>query len=408
MKYLIKALTYDNSAFIGWIAYLLFNILLFIISIFYSWVLIPFIIFSLYFLKESVPFFKQRYKDYIQLKSQKFIDFEFENWKILRDNLKNYNISDLKKKYSLSDEHLDLKYWFKFVDDQARIDAEFSDSYGFRNSDDYNLLLSDNIFAHAQEYINKHTESNIDEIKKFPLMRILSFGIIHEELNEYEKRMLNNPFNIGDKIFEYGPQFRDFEGISSNSKIKKKSAVKLLLIHSKARLYGAIKFALISGLDKNLIFEWYPNFEYNKALINGTNGLERTLLKTIDDKNSDTKDFDYVEKMKLIFDGKERVEIYELSKSEKKSIPYWFKGPFYKQGGEVYSINTKNKVQLNSLEKSIFTEIQLSTLLIEKLSKSISREQFSTIPFLKNIVLIVDAGTQWFEANNKNAFKKLF
>ena len=47
--------------------------------------------------KESVPFFKQRYKDYIQLKSQKFIDFEFENWKILRDNLKNYNISDLKK-----------------------------------------------------------------------------------------------------------------------------------------------------------------------------------------------------------------------------------------------------------------------------------------------------------------------
>ena len=100
MKYLIKALTYDNSAFIGWIAYLLFNILLFIISIFYSWVLIPFIIFSLYFLKESVPFFKQRYKDYIQLKSQKFIDFEFENWKILRDNLKNYNISDLKKKYA--------------------------------------------------------------------------------------------------------------------------------------------------------------------------------------------------------------------------------------------------------------------------------------------------------------------
>ena len=74
----------------------------------------------------------------------------------------------------------------------------------------------------------------------------------------------------------------------------------------------------------------------------------------------------------------------------------------------VVSIFTNNSIKLNSIEKSIFSEIQFYSLLIEKSSNTLSREDFSTMPALVNMVKVVDAGTLWFESNNKDAYDKLF
>ena len=181
----------------------------------------------------------------------------------------------------------------------------------------------------------------------------------------------------------------------------------LKIVHAKASLYGVIKFALFSGISKADIKQWYPSVEFNHDLISGSNPFER-LIKEIYLNANDQGNEDVARRIKIIFDDKERIPIYELSEVQKKNAPYWFKGPFYIDGGVVESIVTGNKIELNNIEKSIFTEIQLNMLIIEILvEKGVKREDFED-PFLSYLVLVVDSGTLWMESNNKEAHNKLF
>ncbi len=379
----------------------------------YKWLLILFIVSVWAFIKQFITEFKKMRNTYISMTTVHLREFKINNWNIFIDDIKNFDNKSLKKKHNLSDKDLDLEYWYNFIENQAVNDAKILadkklDSLNSEYKKTNSLRLSDNIFGHAQEYINKHVDSEINFIKTFASMRIISFGVIYEKLLDYENRMLSNDFDIGDKIFQHGPAFSNLYSFPTFLNLDGYVAFKLLLTHAKARLYGAIKFALISGIEKKQISDWYSNFEDDKELIKGTDGLQRGILETINSNAKEGQDLDFVKKMKIIYDEEERFEIFELSKSERKKAPHWFKGPFYKKGGIVTSIFTNNSFKLNSIEKSIFSEVQFYSLLIEKCSNNFTREDFSKIPPLVNMVTTVDAGNLWFESNNKEAYKKLF
>ena len=172
--------------------------------------------------------------------------------------------------------------------------------------------------------------------------------------------------------------------------------------HAKASVYGAIKFALFSGISVVEVQNWFPDFENNEELIMGINEFEDEINKLVGDGVKD-------ERLKGIYDGEKRIQIYELSEKERENIPIWFKGPFYIKGGLVTSKLTGNEYELSALEKSIFTEIQYNTVMITIVSETdnVNRDTFNN-PFFDYLVQVVDNGTEWFRINNPNAFNSLF
>ena len=157
-------------------------------------------------------------------------------------------------------------------------------------------------------------------------MRIISFGLILDYLIELNSKVLNNDFNNCKDIFKYPGLFDYGQSVSDN--INYENLMRLNIIHAQARLYGAIKFATVSGFNNEKIKKWYPKFIYDKEFIQGTNGLERGLMEIVNDITK-SKNNEYANKMKIIYDGKKRFEIYELDGNYIKK---------YQNGSKVLSI----------------------------------------------------------------------
>ena len=289
--------------------------------------------------------------------------------KKFKDELNSFDSKGMSQRYSIEEKNLDINYWYDFV--LTRVNSHLK----LENSEnDLDNVLLENIWSHADEYGRTHENRSFDDKRIISLIRILCYGHIYDCL-------------------------------SNTNKNDKLSSLKIL--HAKASLYGAIKFALFSGVSKEEVKEWFPSVEFDKKLISGYNPFEQQ-LQSFCNGGEDPSNNDISEKIKIILDSNERVPIYELSDEKKSNSPSWFKGPFYTEGGLVESLETGNKIELDHLEKSIFTEVQLNKLFIEFLYKAnLKREDFEN-PFLSNLVLTVDSGTLWLESNNKEAYNKLF
>ncbi len=291
------------------------------------------------------------------------------------DKFENKMLSE-KFNVDLSDDEID--YWYKIICDRVRMCAS-----NLKEMSDEDILL-ENIFGHCDEYGKKHINEDFEFKRNHTTMRILSYGFIFRCVQKISEKISN-----------------DNSGISSEFE----KEIRLKLIHSKASLYGTIKFALISNIKKDEIKKMFPEFEDDPKLIEGKNSLEEMLMKgfEMDDDNPNKK------RLEGIYDGQKRVPIYELSEKQRINIPLWFKGPFYKRGSEVTSKATGNSFKLNALEKSIFVEIQYNTAMITILSEEgvVSRANFNN-PFLEYMVEVIDKGTEWFESNNIKAFEALF
>ena len=289
--------------------------------------------------------------------------------KKFKDELNSFDSKGMSQRYSIEEKNLDINYWYDFV--LTRVNSHLK----LENSEnDLDNVLLENIWSHADEYGRTHENRSFDDKRIISLIRILCYGHIYDCL-------------------------------SNTNKNDKLSSLKIL--HAKASLYGAIKFALFSGVSKEEVKEWFPSVEFDKKLISGYNPFEQQ-LQSFYNCGEDPSNNDISEKIKIILDSNERVPIYELSDEKKSNSPSWFKGPFYTEGGLVESLETGNKIELDHLEKSIFTEVQLNKLFIEFLYKAnLKREDFEN-PFLSNLVLTVDSGTLWLESNNKEAYNKLF
>ena len=284
-----------------------------------------------------------------------------------KEELNSFDSKGLSERYNIEEKNLDIIYWYDFI--LKRVDTHLKNK---KSEIDLDNILYENIWSHADEYGRTHENRSLKDKRIISQIRILCYGHIYVCLKNFTKK---------DKL----------------------SSLKVL--HSKASLYGAVKFALFSGVSKEDVMEWFPTVEFEEKLITGHSPFEK-LIQSLFKNNDDKSDFS--KKIKIIFDKEERFPIYELSNKMKSNSPNWFKGPFYIKDGLVESIETGNKMKLSYLEKSIFTEIQFNRVLIEKLFEiNIKREDFEQ-PFLSYLVLVVDSGTSWFESNNKDAFNKLF
>ena len=293
------------------------------------------------------------------------------------------------KKYNLNEEEVDIDYWYKIILDRVRIDKELSEIS--KKNEDIETKVANNIWGHADEYAKKHLNKNLDYKKRICLMRIVSYGHIYSSLLKYNKNI------SGDSFVEYLKK----ENINNDDYQKD---MRLRVAHAKASVYGTIKYALISNIQLNEIKQWFPLFEFDAQLIEGNNPLDSAIQEIIKGNSEIAK------KMKIIFDKNKRIQVYELSEDKRKEVPLWFISPFYENSGVVKSLLTNKEFELNYIEKSIFTEIQYNTLIIEEFTKkaSDSRELFENHPHLKYMVDVVDLGTEWFKKNNTDAYKQLF
>jgi len=283
------------------------------------------------------------------------------------DELNNFDSKGISEKYNIEEKNLDINYWYEFI--LTRVNTHLKNE---KLENDLDNILYENIWSHADEYGRTHENRSLEDKRIISQIRILCYGHIYVCLKNSSKN---------DKLSQ------------------------LKSLHAKASLYGAIKFALFSGVSKEDVNEWFPSAAFDEKLITGYSPFEK-LIQSFYRNNDDKSDFS--EKIKIVFDKEDRIPIYELSNEMKSNSPYWFKGPFYIKDGLVESIETGNKMELSYLEKSIFTEIQFNKLLIEKLFEAnIKRTDFEQ-PFLSYLVLVVDSGTLWLESNNKDAFNKLF
>ena len=331
-----------------------------------------------YKISNSVNGLKQMSKR-INIKDSSNENLENEIEKKLLNKISLFDEQSYADKYETDIQNFEINYWYGIIINRVKT------SNSLVISDDLDYELKSLIWGHADEYGKKHINKESDFKRMIALTRIICFGHIYAILFE-----INNEINSYLIISE-----------SYRKEIKDR------LFHVKASVYGAIKFALFSGISKEDIKSWFPDFEDNEELITGINALEEQINNTfLKGDNSDNKN---LQKLEGIYDGEKRVQIYELNELERLNIPDWFKGPFYTKGGVSTSKLTEKKYNLNALEKSIFTEIQYNTGLIQIVSESdnISRESFNN-PYFEYLVQVVDEGTEWFKKNNSDAYNKLF
>ena len=325
----------------------------------------------------NVDFFSQPQKSKISenANNSKEKDLKAE----LETELNKFENKVLSKKFNvdLSDDEID--YWYNIICERVRT----CNSNIMEKSD--NDILLENVYGHCDEYVKKHFDEDFEFKRNHVSIRILSYGFI-----------LKCVQNIGEKANKLRSQI--------SSEFEKE--IRLKIIHSKASLYGTIKFALISNIKKEEIKKMFPEFEDDPVLIEGKNHLEEMLMKGFDDMDDNNP---YKEKLNGIYDGEKRYPIYELTDNQRKNIPSWFKGPFYKRGSEVKSKATGKSFKLNAIEKSIFVEIQYNTAMITIYSErdGSSRSDFNN-PFFEYLIEVVDKGTVWFKENNKKAHEVLF
>ena len=308
-------------------------------------------------------------------------DDEFE--KQFLDEINSYDYETLSKKHEIDLDEDEISYWYKFVVERARIDRGSSEALDKEETEEDKLL--GHIYGHADEYGRKHIDESFEFKRNHTLIRILSYGHIYKCLVDLELKISKNSNKCSENY---------------------KKDVRLRSIHAKASVYGTIKFALFSNVKKEEIKEWFPLFEDDEKLIQGKNSFEEMIQKTLVEIENDPNNKN-LEKIKGIHDGAKRVPLYELSEKQRKNTPTWFQGPFYKKGGKVTSKTTGKEYKLNALEKSIFTEVQYNTAIIEIFSEGSNRQFFSN-PFFEYMVTVVDEGTEWFKNNNSKAYETLF
>ena len=91
------------------------------------------------------------------------------------------------------------------------------------------------------------------------------------------------------------------------------------------------------------------------------------------------------------------------NKNSPKSVPSWFEGDVYEEGGKAQNRLSGESIELNALELSIYDFIEGSKMFIE-ISYSNDMSDERTIPLQKSI----REGKLWFSDNNPKAYKILF
>ena len=269
-------------------------------------------------------------------------------------------------------ENHDLSYWYNIVKERVGSTASKLDI-----GKSLDLITAELIYGHADEYWHRLEVSEGDPYSQgksynnqekigFIKMRIEAFGLIFSALSNLEE-------NINITQNKYDNQ------ISQEVKDK----LDMELVQAKSSLYGAIKYALIIGIEKKDISYWYAGFIDDPELIKGIDPM-RSVIKDSGIEMDET------------------VPLYDLTSEERDEVPDWFGGSFYKEGKLIKSTITENEVFLNALERSVW-DFSVQSHIRMKQNDEVMKN-FPVFDTKENF----EKAKKWFEQNNIDAYKLLF
>jgi hypothetical protein len=254
----------------------------------------------------------------------------------------------------------DYKYWYKFIKGRA-------DSIPIPLNKKSIDFVEEQAWAHCDEYSKRLFSENLDEKLTFIEPRIICYGKIFDLLVELDSELKSN--NSSQKIVER---------IGSE------------VLHGKASLYGAIKFAQKNNISNDTIKKWYPNF------------------------NNDVENIDspFLEKIRPHFVGADAqsklYQIYDLDENEKNEVPFWLtKGLFifgFFKKGKTFKNGSKS-VKLNRIERTMFFHYQQFCMLFDQLPEfnDDGSYLFGKYEFYIESNEIKELIIEYFQSNNKNA-----
>tara|TARA_B100001059_G_scaffold171704_1_gene171820 strand:- start:1863 stop:2780 length:918 start_codon:yes stop_codon:yes gene_type:complete len=284
------------------------------------------------------------------------------NTKIENEYVRIFN-SKLEEISDPNDTLYDYPYWYSFIKGRAK-GAYLSTQQN--KKEEYESY----VFGHADEYSKRLINDTIEEKKRFIKPRIICYGKIYEMLEELTINVQN----------------KNSDDLNLINQLENE------ILHAKASLYGAIKFALMNKINIDKILEWYPNFKDDGSFNRGNESMNQSIKKI---KSLDKKDVE----------GK-KIQYYELKKDKLDELPFWFNYSVFDVGffekGRNYKIKNEN-IKLNWLERSIYFNYQISKYLFEKLPEEMNNYEMYIDLYEKN-----ELTKEWFKENNEKAFLIFF
>lgn len=259
----------------------------------------------------------------------------------------------------------DYPYWYSFI--KQRATSGWSD----KTNKSEDQFVQELVFGHSDEYSRRLLTENLEEKSFFIQPRIICYGAIHDLIIELKNKIQNEYPNDHKLIDVLHKQY----------------------LHSKASIYGAIKFAIINNIKKEQIKKWYSNFNDDQTLIQSVSPIQE-LLETY-----------------LMGDEEDRManryEIYELNESEKKEIPFWLRKPaflygYFKEGRKVTNKANKKSIKLNRLERSLYWNFKCLSIFLENLPDKMNNYEFYIEIYETNELI-----KNYFEEQNSEAYSIL-
>jgi len=301
--------------------------------------------------------FKNLYNNIFNQDNKSKSNANIENEYVRTFNEKLKEISDP------NDNLYDYPYWYSFI--KGRAENAHQSLYQNKKEE-----YESNVFGHADEYSKRLINETIEEKEAFIKPRIICYGKIYEMLKELKINVQSKNSNDQNLI----------------NKLENE------ILHAKASLYGAIKFALMNKINIDKILEWYPNFKDDGSFNKGNESMNEYLkqIKSLDKKDLEEK----------------KIQYYELKKNKLDELPFWFNFSIFDVGyfekGRNYKINNDN-IKLNWLERSIYFNYQISTYMFEQLPEEMNNYELYIDLYEKN-----ELTKEWFKENNEKAFLIFF
>jgi len=256
----------------------------------------------------------------------------------------------------------DLFYWYNIIRERT-----YSNISQLDNNKKKIDVLGENIWSHCDEYFKRYKNEEYSIKKNSMKLRVVAFGSILTSLENLMK-LIYNTVNL--------KQEDPFP--SKNNLIRE-------IIHCKASLYGAIKYSIMIGVDKDDIKKWYKGFKDDDEFIKGKNPYN----KLIPNENFHS----YYE---LSSSNKNKVDEFKLFINDQD-----FQGPF-KINEESHFINGK-EIKLNFLESTLIFRILTIKKILDKGEMEENEFVFKHIGDEKLIKKIIE----WFKINRKDHFKEI-
>ena len=294
----------------------------------------------------------------------KFFDHDYDeliDFEISLDSLNTQALID-----GVESSLYDYPYWYSFIKGRAE-----GTVFQNRSEDQY---VKEFVYGHSNEYSKRLQDSSRDEKIHFIEPRVSCYGAIHDLIIKLE----------GNIKIKYPKNNILISRLHNEN------------LHSKASVYGAVKFAITNNIEPSLIKKWYPNINetYTMQLLSQEDNpiqkvLEKYLIGDEEDRMS------------------KRYELYELNEIEKQEIPFWLRNNlmsygFFKKGRQVTNKENNKSIKLNRIERTCYWHFKCLSFFLNKMPDNMNNHQAYIEPYETSELI-----KNYFKKENPGAFSIL-